>query len=89
LPYAERRLFESLQDELQSAGFAVGRQPHVPHITLARRVRCATLPRLATPLGWHVDEFALVESHLHQAGARYQTLATFPLDASLESVGLI
>jgi 2'-5' RNA ligase len=94
LTYAERRLLELLRDKLQGAGFAVDQQPHVPHVTLARRVRCAALPRLATPLGWHVNEFSLIESHLHHAGARYQTLATFQLDAfprdtSSEPVGLI
>ena len=56
----------------------------VPHITLARGVRCASLPRLGTPVRWRVDEFAMVESHLHPSAASYRTLARFPLDAADE-----
>ncbi|HNI83635.1 MAG TPA: hypothetical protein PLX21_17005, partial [Rhodocyclaceae bacterium] len=53
-----------------------------PHVTLARRVRCASLPRLDTPIGWHVDRFALVESRLHPSAASYRVLAEFPLAAA-------
>lgn len=52
-----------------------------PHVTLARRARCASLPRLDTPIGWHVDRFALVESRLHPSAASYRVLAEFPLAA--------
>jgi 2'-5' RNA ligase len=57
---------------LRAAGFAIDHRSGadlVPHITLARRTRCASLPRLGTPIGWRVGEFALVESHLHPSAA--------------------
>ncbi|MCF8199214.1 MAG: RNA 2',3'-cyclic phosphodiesterase [Sulfuritalea sp.] len=85
-PAPLKRLFESLILELQTAGFAIGDHSgfaRVPHVTLARRARCAELPRLGTAIGWRVSEFALVESHLHSSGSRYETLASFPLDEAV------
>lgn len=75
-------LLESLTRELQAAGFAIGDHSgfgRVPHVTLARRARCGELPRLGMAIGWHVNGFALIESHLHSSGSRYETLASFPL----------
>lgn len=77
-----RRLAGVLAAELRAAGFAIDHRSGanlVPHITLARRARCASLPRLGTPISWQVGEFALVESHLHPSAASYKTLARFPL----------
>jgi len=70
---------------LRAAGFAIDHRSGadlVPHITLARRTRCASLPRLGTPITWRVGEFALVESHLHPSAATYRTLARFALAES-------
>lgn len=78
-----RRLVESLAVALSDAGFASEPRSgatQVPHITLARRIRCTSLPRLETPIRWRVREFALVETHLHPSAASYRTLASFPLD---------
>ncbi|MCF8150994.1 MAG: RNA 2',3'-cyclic phosphodiesterase [Burkholderiaceae bacterium] len=81
-------LFKSLADGLSGAGFAIDDRTgpvRVPHVSLARHARCRSLPRLGTPIGWHVSEFALIESHLHPTAARYETLAVFPLqDAGAE-----
>lgn len=82
LPAPLRRLAESLAGDLRAAGFAIDHHTgaaQVPHITLARRTRCTSLPRLGTPIRWHAGEFALVESHLHPSAASYKTLASFPL----------
>ncbi len=82
-PVPLKQLFESLMDGLRGAGFAIGDHSgfaRVPHVTLARRTRCAELPRLGATIGWHVGEFSLVESHLHSSGARYKTLANFTLE---------
>jgi 2'-5' RNA ligase len=82
-PAPLRRLAGTLAAELRAAGFPLDRSSgtaQVPHVTLARRARCASLPRLGTPIGWRVGEFALVESHLRAAAASYRTLASFPLD---------
>lgn len=82
LPSPLRALSEALASALREAGFAIdhrGGAALVPHVTLARRIRCASLPRLETPIRWRVDEFALVETHLHSSAASYKTLASFPL----------
>ncbi|OHC66654.1 MAG: 2'-5' RNA ligase [Rhodocyclales bacterium RIFCSPLOWO2_02_FULL_63_24] len=84
-PAPLRSLAGLLAGELRAAGFAVEQRSGsalAPHVTLARRVRCTSMPRLETPIGWRVGEFALVETHLHPSAASYQTLASFPLDAA-------
>ncbi|NJD35249.1 MAG: RNA 2',3'-cyclic phosphodiesterase [Betaproteobacteria bacterium] len=81
-PAPLRRLAEALATDLRAAGFAIDHRSGadlVPHVTLARRARCASLPRLGTPISWQVSEFALVESHLHPPPASYKTLARFAL----------
>ena len=81
-PSSLRRLSEQLDAGLVAAGFPLQRPEGkglVPHVTLARRVRCRDLPRLETPIRWRVDGFALVESHLHPSAASYRTLSEFPL----------
>ncbi len=83
-PSPLRRLFDALSGALTAAKFGFerhGGKGLLPHVTLARRVRCRHLPRLETPIAWNVDDFALVESHLHPSGASYRTLARFPLPA--------
>lgn len=83
LPPSLRVLSERLAAALREAGFAIDHRAgaaQVAHVTLARRIRCASLPRLETPVRWRVDEFALVETHLHPSAASYKTLASFSLD---------
>jgi len=84
-PAPLRRLAVSLAADLRAAGFAIDHRSGadlVPHVTLARRARCPSLPRLGTPITWRIDDFALVESHLHPSAASYETLARFPLAAA-------
>jgi len=84
-PAPLRRLVEHLAVALREAGIAGAQRAGAtltPHVTLARRVRCPSLPRLETPVGWRVGEFALVESHLHPAAASYDTLSVYPLTAT-------
>ncbi len=50
-----------------------------PHVSLARNVRGIDLPRLGTPFHWQARTFALVRSVLQPSGARYETLAEWPL----------
>jgi 2'-5' RNA ligase len=57
-----------------------------PHLTLARARRAALhlpdLRHLPFPaLDWHCDALRLMCSHLEASGARYETLAEFPLGA--------
>lgn len=87
-PSHQRRLFNAvpatlaalLTTRLRAAGFHIEPQAFVPHVTLARRVRCASLPRLESPLTWPVREFALIESIAQPMYPRYETLAVFPLE---------
>jgi 2'-5' RNA ligase len=82
VPQPLRRLAASLVADLRAAGFTIDHRSGadlVPHITLARRARCGSLPRLETPILWRASEFALVETHLHPSAASYKTLASFPL----------
>ena len=82
-PAPLRRLADALATDLRASGFAIDPRSgsaQVPHVTLARRVRCASLPRLGSPIGWRVAGFSLVESHLRPSAASYKTLASFPLD---------
>lgn len=81
-PGALRDLARALDEALERAGVASGGHRHpgfAPHVTLARHVRGGNLPRLASPLRWHVGRFVLAESHLHPAAASYRELAGFPL----------
>lgn len=82
-PAPLRDLAHSQKNGLRAAGFAIDQGPTVapvPHVTLARRVSCPSLPRLGTPIRWQVGEFALVESHLQPSGANYRTLHRYALD---------
>jgi 2'-5' RNA ligase len=87
-PSHQRRLFNAapaslanrLTTRLRAAGFQIEPRPFVPHVTLGRRVRCASLPRLEAPLTWPVREFALLESIAQPLHPRYETLAVFPLE---------
>jgi len=89
-PRPLRQLADTLATALRKAGFAIDpltSAAQVPHVTLARHIRCASLPRLGTPIGWRVGEFSLVESHLHPSAATYRTLASFPLDEADDTCG--
>lgn len=78
------RLHEDLLAQMAWAGLRPDPKPLVPHVTLTRRSRCRGVPRLETPLGWQAEEFVLVESHLHQSGARYEIIERWPLDTAEE-----
>jgi 2'-5' RNA ligase len=52
---------------------------YVPHVTLARGVRCPSLPRLETSIDWAVDRFVLMESIAQGTPLRYEVRAAFSL----------
>lgn len=63
---------------------AVDARPFVGHVTLARvrnraRVRLGPVTGVPIAATWTVAAVHLVESRLHPHGARYETVATFPL----------
>ncbi len=74
---------EALAAAVEAAMDGIGPPPGHPyrgHLTLARAGKGA-LPRLDAPVAaqWEVDRVTLVESQLHPAGARYETIHERPL----------
>jgi len=70
---------ESLQRELQRAGYVLEPRPYAAHVTL---LRGAPRPRELRPLPkveWPVDEFTLVRSTNAAKGSVYEVLERFPL----------
>ena len=80
-----------LRDKVESAivraGFEPERRKFKPHVTLAR-FRNTSSARVAPYLETHnafaagpfpVDRFDLLRSHLSHAGAKYETIADYPL----------
>lgn len=74
------QLQSSLAAGLTSAGVAFDQvQAFKPHITLARRCR-GPYPRGAIePIAFDVDRFSLMQSDTRAEGARYRTVAEWPL----------
>jgi 2'-5' RNA ligase len=74
-------LADSLAAELAREGFELEKRRFLAHVTLLRhaRARCR-LPELPL-LAWPVREFVLARSMLGAEGARYATVARFPLVA--------
>ncbi|HKY81628.1 MAG TPA: RNA 2',3'-cyclic phosphodiesterase [Sphingobium sp.] len=84
-----RDALAGLHRKIDRACVSVGLPPddraYLPHITLARLNRSASLPDafLATHAGlssppFTIDRFALYESHLSQSGALYHVAALYP-----------
>jgi len=71
-------LVQSLGMELYREEFMLERRPFAAHVTLLRKARNATLPRLPE-LDWPVREFLLVRSALSSAGSSYEPLERFAL----------
>jgi 2'-5' RNA ligase len=65
----------------RSVGDAPPRRRYTGHLTVARLKRHARMPHamgLPLQVAFDVDEVALVQSRLDPAGARYQTIHTWP-----------
>jgi RNA 2',3'-cyclic 3'-phosphodiesterase len=81
-----RALARDVEESLEPLGFEREARAYVTHLTLGRaRGRPVKLqvPQAPTPVpGFRVREVELVESVLGAAGARYSTLAAFPLSKS-------
>jgi 2'-5' RNA ligase len=68
-------LAADLAFHLRTAGFALDARPFAVHATLVRNADCAaSLPELATPIVWPVEDFVLVESHNGPRGAGYEAV---------------
>jgi 2'-5' RNA ligase len=73
-------LADELGQRLDRHRFRFDRHAWTPHVTLLRNARWtdAPLPELP-PVAWRAREFVLVQSLRDERGARYETLARFPL----------
>lgn len=82
LPLTVPPVLESLVDSLESLLPAFGREPerqiYKPHMTVARRVRAFENLVLTSPVDLEWEQFTLVESETHPAGAAYRPLAHYP-----------
>lgn len=74
-PPALEALAAGLRERLDGAGQPYDPKPFVPHVTLLREARRASLPAFA-PVAWPVTEVVLVQS---VPGADYAILARSPL----------
>ncbi len=79
---------EALAEAVVARTHEIGQPPRkrfVGHLTLARVTPRAPMPRVLGQLvsaEFDVEEVALVQSRLHPHGARYETIATWPLERS-------
>ena len=84
------RLAAQIDHACVALGFATDPRPLAPHLTLARvpegaRVDVDSIEpalrgfRIGRGEGLEVKQIALIQSHLGQAGARYEVLSTFRL----------
>lgn len=78
-PEALSGLVRALRTELAARGFEPERRDFRAHMTLARKVLRSPGELPLGPLGWPVEELALVESITDRAGARYEQRAAWPL----------
>jgi len=78
LPDALSGLVAGLTAVLEPCGFAAGKRPFVPHITLARKVRHPKVKAGLEAIRWSLRDFVLVESAVVEGGARYQVLQRWP-----------
>ncbi|HEX6137460.1 MAG TPA: RNA 2',3'-cyclic phosphodiesterase [Casimicrobiaceae bacterium] len=78
-PAALIDLASALARALAAAGVALEERPFHAHLTLARHCRGPYAEGTIGPLGWDVDDVALMQSHTRAEGARYERLARWPL----------
>ena len=79
IPAALLNLVGALKLACQGCGLEPERRPYQAHLTLARKVRRARLPRSIEPIQWPIKSFALVESKTLSTGAEYSVLRTWSL----------
>lgn len=79
-PEALVELVSALRGVMTGCGLRAETRPYRAHVTVARKSRApASFRADFEPVRWHVDAFHLVESQTLAAGARYQTLRSWPL----------
>ena len=80
-PPALADLVGQLHPALSQAGFQLEKRPFAAHVTLVRKAgRLDSIPRLPL-VQWPVSEFLLLRSKVSGAGAQYEPLERFSLQA--------
>ena len=78
------RFAAALARAVVAAGIACDERPFHPHMTIARGCRVSPDPQPIGPYSWAIDGFALLQSETGREGARYRTLAKWPLTTGPE-----
>jgi 2'-5' RNA ligase len=73
-------LVSALNEGIAALGLPVEKRRYAPHLTLVRRAQRPLTTRAIKPISWPLDHLALVASELDTDGARYTTLARWPLN---------
>ncbi|HKU87519.1 MAG TPA: RNA 2',3'-cyclic phosphodiesterase [Casimicrobiaceae bacterium] len=68
-----------LAKALAEAGVALDDRPLAPHVTLARKCRGPYPDERVAPFAWNADSVTLLESQTRAEGARYRSIARWPL----------
>jgi len=80
VPDALAALQARLAEWVTSQGIALDSRPFRPHVTLLRKAARGALAEPEAPIAWTAGEFVLVRSCRRADGARYETIARFPLN---------
>ena len=74
------QLVGDLERNLRTHHFHFEARPYKPHVTLLRNAHWGDTPLPPMQaVRWQVDDFVLVQSLHDEQGAKYEVLATFPL----------
>lgn len=77
----------ALARALAAAGVPCDERPFHPHMTIVRRCRVSPDEQPIGPYAWAIDEFGLLQSETGAAGARYRSLAKWPLTVTPSGPG--
>ena len=72
-------LHAALGARLKPCGYRAEKRPFHPHVTVARKLTSPPRDLPFEPLGWKVDNFALIESRPVDGGVRYEVIETYRL----------
>ncbi|GAB4513022.1 MAG: hypothetical protein Tsb0026_17330 [Sulfuricaulis sp.] len=72
-------LVQDLNAGLAGCGYEAEKRPYAAHLTLARKVRPHQHIHSIESRAWEINQFHLVQSHMHADGARYEILRSWQL----------
>ncbi len=79
VPPALGELHAALGARLKPCGYRAEKRPYRPHVTVARKLTAPPRGAPFEPIGWKVDNFALIESRAVDGGVKYEVIETYPL----------